>query len=165
MNTKNTYAHLTETMIKPFITVKAVFTHELTIDEVLKTSAEDIAKTMKLASAYAYTFKADRSLELKIGDYALVHANNELKIVQICEVHDQPQLDPDASYQYKWLVDKVNLAGFKFRQEEAIKAEALYREMEFLESQSQMHERFEQASKKNSGFASKWQDFLNGRAK
>lgn len=164
-NTMENYAHAAETLIKPFTTVKAIFTPELTVDEVIHNTAEDIAKAMKLASEYGYTYKADKSLGLAVGDYALVHARSELKIVQICEVHDQPQLDPNASYQYKWLVDKVNLAGFKFRQEEQKQAEALYQEMKYIESQSKLHKRFAEISKENSGFAAKWQDFIKGRGK
>lgn len=161
-NTQNIQAQLNN-LLQNFTTVQAIFTPEVSVNELLTQTKKQTIKEMQYATGRKYTFKADTSLNLKIGDYALVHANSELQIVQITEVHTCPQIDPTASYQYKWVVDKVNLEGFKHRQQEEKKAEALLHELLYVESQNNLNERFEQASKNNTAFASKWKDFIKNR--
>lgn len=155
-NQKNTI----HSLIEPFITVEAIFKPNLNIDVVLDESLANLAQQLLIdEAARAYTFKADGDLNLKVGDYAVVHANNRLTIVQISAVHAQPQLDPQAEFEYKWVVDKINLQRFITRHKQQQQAEKLYRQMLLIESKNNLQQRFEQASSKDAGFAAKWQSF------
>ncbi len=59
-----------------------------------------------------YTYKTTRT-DLKVDDFAIVEANDALKIVKIVEVHDKNKIDSDSTIVFKWLVDKVNLAAYQ----------------------------------------------------
>jgi hypothetical protein len=59
-----------------------------------------------------YVYKAPKTWELVAGDFALVMVNTALKIVRICEIHAEPQIDLEAQYPYKWLVQKIDMSEY-----------------------------------------------------
>ena len=67
-----------------------------------------------------YTFKVHTSLALQKDDYCVV-LNNKGKpqVVQVVEVHDQPQIDPQAPYEYKWIIDIVDFTQYNLMQEQS----------------------------------------------
>lgn len=58
-----------------------------------------------------YTFKVplDLSRTLTKGDLVLCRSQQKIKVVEVVEVHDVPQLDPDADFIYQWAFQKVDL--------------------------------------------------------
>lgn len=57
-----------------------------------------------------YTYKADKEMELKVGDQVVVEVSNEMKVVTVVEVHEFPQIDyTQSSTFYKWVVSKIDL--------------------------------------------------------
>lgn len=61
-----------------------------------------------------YTFKTD--LQLIKGDIVVLPNNNSLYAFGvIAEVHDTPQVNPKATYEYKWVIDKVDLTNHNTR--------------------------------------------------
>lgn len=77
-----------------------------------KTTASDLLATMQkqlkhLAQGQKpYTYKMPNGL-CKTGDMAVVETNTGLKTVYIIEVHDEPDIDPNADYDYRWIVSPV----------------------------------------------------------
>ena len=75
-------------------------------------------------SSRSYTFKVSPDMADKINDllngdlsdaYGVVDTGG-MSIVNITEVHDEPQIDVDAPYEYKWLVcvfDTIEYDGLK----------------------------------------------------
>lgn len=78
-----------------------------------KTTAQDLlAKISKNLRDLAknvtntYTYKMPLGL-CKTGDMAVVETNTGLKTVYIQEVHDEPDIDPNANFEYRWIVCPV----------------------------------------------------------
>lgn len=44
-----------------------------------------------------------------------VQSEEGLSVARILEVHDTPQLDPDADHDYKWIIDRVNYLRYTER--------------------------------------------------
>lgn len=59
-----------------------------------------------------YTYKVDNSIDLEIDDYVVVKTDTVLKVVQVREVHEAAQIDYSSNYQYKYIIDKVNLTTY-----------------------------------------------------
>ena len=57
-----------------------------------------------------YTFKCPDDLSAKLfrGDAVLADTKFSIKIVYVAAVHKTPQLDPEATYEYKWVFQKVD---------------------------------------------------------
>lgn len=63
-----------------------------------------------------YTYKTD--LELEVGDEVIVDApSTGMTIVVVAEVHDIADLDEKASFEYKWIVGKVDTEAHEKRLE------------------------------------------------
>jgi hypothetical protein len=63
-------------------------------------------------SSKQYTYKTHIE-DFKVGDQAVVDARGETKIVTITQVHKTPRLDPNAPYEYKWIICKVDRDEYK----------------------------------------------------
>jgi len=59
-----------------------------------------------------YTYKISKDSDIKEGDYVVVNANNELKVVRVIERHEEPQINYDANIRIKWVVGKVDFAHY-----------------------------------------------------
>jgi hypothetical protein len=99
----------------------------------------------------AYVFKVrDEDIEaLKLSGLALVNSNitasfsetevklqfelNQFKVVRLLEVHEEPQIDDDAAFEYKWIAAVVSLEGFKAQ---AIKENEFKKNMRIVERET-----------------------------
>lgn len=58
-----------------------------------------------------YTFKTN--LELTPGDQVVVPGPaDQFKVVTVVNVHDEPEIDLDADFDYKWVAAKVDLTNY-----------------------------------------------------
>lgn len=57
-----------------------------------------------------YTYKA--RLPIAKDDIAVVEVSSRLAIVKVVEVNDVPQIDVDADYDYKWLVQRIDRTAY-----------------------------------------------------
>ncbi len=55
-----------------------------------------------------YTYRIEDAMTAKVGDMAVVERDGEYSFVDIMEVHEESQIDINASYRYKWLVAIVD---------------------------------------------------------
>jgi hypothetical protein len=59
-----------------------------------------------------YTYKAKLG-QVVVGDYVTVMApGNVLKVCEVLEVHDEPELNLNAEYSYKWIVSLIDLQPY-----------------------------------------------------
>lgn len=64
----------------------------------------------------SYTYKTE--LDLEVGDEVVVDSpSTGMTVVYVSQIHDLPQLDTQAPFQYKWVVSKVDRAGYDTRLE------------------------------------------------
>lgn len=63
-----------------------------------------------------YTYKAPHSMQLAKDDKVVVYGGARLKVARVAEVHEEPQIDMDAPYALKWVVQKVDLAYYEEQQ-------------------------------------------------
>lgn len=67
----------------------------------------------ELVSEQLYTYKALKVTGVKVGDSVVVDSPSKgLCVVPVVEVHDTPQIDLDAPFEYKWIVQKVDRAEY-----------------------------------------------------
>ena len=144
-----------------YTTVKAIFIKDLAIFDIQHQSLTSILAEQKQDAFREYSYKADSRLNLVKGDLAIVHANNGLAIVQISHVDETPHIDPNVSFHYKWVIDKIDLDGFKARLDEEENLKQLIAKLNHVEQQKQLIERIEIASQKDSELAQLWQQLKN----
>lgn len=72
-----------------------------------------------------YTYKAPLVANVKEGDFVIVHNGDEFGIARVVKVHDVPKIDVNASFRYKWIVQRVDTSSY---------LEQMAREEEFRES-------------------------------
>ncbi|PIE47090.1 MAG: hypothetical protein CSA42_05235 [Gammaproteobacteria bacterium] len=158
----NTSTNLESTLLQqPFNTVSAIFTNDVCIKSVLSLSKQQLLQQMQQESGMRYTFKVEPTLNIQVGDFAIVHANGELNIVQICELHKTPQIDPKANYNYKWVIDKVRLSTFKQRMKEEARINELLADLYKVEQLHQLQNRLKQACKVDKDFLAKYKSGKN----
>jgi len=59
-----------------------------------------------------YTYKT--RLPLAVGDFVVVDTpSNGLQVCEVTQLHDLPELDPNSSTDYKWIITKVDLAAYR----------------------------------------------------
>lgn len=134
---------------KDFITVGAIFVDEIDINDVLN----DITSADVHHQGFCYTFKAEIDSNFAVGDYAVVHARDELKIVKIVQVHQTPKIDIHAKFEYKWVIQKIDFRAFKARHQEQQRIETLLNALEVAERKQALAERLNKMSAKDDNFA------------
>ena len=61
-----------------------------------------------------YTYKVGKDVEVAEGDFAIVVSPSDgLTVVKIVEVHETAQIDPDATFIYKWLVTTFSVVDYE----------------------------------------------------
>lgn len=140
-----------------YTTVKAIFIKDLSIFDITNQSLDSILAEQKSEAFREYRYKADTRLNLAKGDLAVVHANNGLTIVQISHVDAMPQLELSANFNYKWVIDKIDLTSFKARLNEEQALKQLLAKLAHVEQQKQLLERIEIASQSDDELAKLWQ--------
>lgn len=66
----------------------------------------------------SYVYKAPLEFDIKLGDFVVVH--NEARgyrVGKVCRVDAHPQIDIDASFDYKWIVQRIDVEGYDKRNE------------------------------------------------
>ena len=80
-----------------------------------------------------YTYKVPKDMgTFEIGDYVVVRVEGkepELKIVKVFEVNEGNTCDQNATFKYKWVIQKIDLSGYETRLENDRKLEALIAEL------------------------------------
>ncbi|WP_109077099.1 hypothetical protein [Aggregatibacter kilianii] len=148
------YIHLFQDNL---ITVGAVFEDSITINDLL--SGKVYSGGNKV-----YTFKANADLNLNVGDFALVHATDELKVVKIVEVHDFPQIEEEAGFQYKWVIQKIDLSAYRSRLEEEKLLTLLFNKLYAVEQKALLEQRIEQAKARDNELKQLVVDFHSFKA-
>ena len=69
----------------------------------------------KIHNEKFYTYKCPLDIDVKVGDALIVNPPSGYKVVIVTAVHDQPRINPDARYEYKWIVSKVDDESYKAR--------------------------------------------------
>lgn len=60
-----------------------------------------------------YTYKVPNEQDaIDLGDLAIVETNSGFKIVKVKAIHDIPQIDYSAPYEYSWIVGTVPLQDY-----------------------------------------------------
>lgn len=68
--------------------------------------------TYKVPAPGSESYSYHLEKHLKAGAMAVVQTNTGYKLVEVVELHDTPQIDYKAKYEYRWLVDVVNTTDF-----------------------------------------------------
>lgn len=145
---------------KPFITVGAVFEDNIGINDIINNTNN----TELDYKGFYYTFKAEIDSDFKVGDYAVVHARNELKIVRIVQIHDAPKIDMNANFEYKWVVQKIDFGVFKERHQEQKRIETLLNALQIAERKEALLDRLNKMSQKDETFGELLKQTLNTQA-
>lgn len=131
---------------KNFTTVDVVFEDEVSIQELRTPSSH-------YHSHSYYTYKADLDLNLQAGDFVIVHARDELKIVRVIDVHSEPKIDPNAKFTYKWVVQKIDAQAYLQRLNEEEHLKQILNRLAYVEHKHQLQQRLEKASQYDSVLA------------
>ena len=59
-----------------------------------------------------YTFKVLLTDNIKVDDYVVVFTTRGLKTGLVTQVDNTPKIDLDADYDYKWIVQKLDIAPY-----------------------------------------------------
>lgn len=87
--------------------LKELFDDRLkTVSVVFENSVDSIGSFQK-----KYTYKTYD--DFKVGDYAVVLAEHNLKVVKVADVHDSDSINYDSAIKYKWVVSKVDYMKFE----------------------------------------------------
>lgn len=129
-------------LLQDFITVEAVFDDDIDLDEVLD-------GTYKPSGGFAYTYKASKEMGLAVGDLALVYAQHRLTVVAIKAVHEIPKIDPNANFDYKWIIQKVDFTAYKHNKAQDELHKQLIDRLNYVEQQNTLSERIEKAAQKD----------------
>lgn len=89
-----------------------------------------------------YTYKVLLEDNIQVGDTCIVEVSGVLKTVMVVSVHETPKIEPTATYGYKWIVQKVNLARYKEKIEMESKVEDMFFEMERETQRKEFVEKF-----------------------
>lgn len=63
-----------------------------------------------------YTYKVPRDTPVEVDDFVVVHSDKRgLHIARVVQVHPTPQIDVDASFDYKWIVQRIDRSAYQAR--------------------------------------------------
>ena len=88
-----------------------------------------------------YTYKT--RLSFTNGDFAVVNVNGVLKLVEVKVVHSVPKIDFKATFDYKWIVCKVDTEEYTYNLVEEAKLQEHLDTMDRLHKRQSMVEIFE----------------------
>lgn len=142
--------HMASLFREDLVTVQVVFNSETSESAFLHCNA-----------AKPYTYKALEAHNLKVGDFVAVLANNEIKVVRVIKVDASPQIDVASSYDYKWIIQKIDTSwNEKITAQEAEFTNVL-RDMERQAAREKVRQTFLETLPENSPL----RDVLNGAVK
>jgi len=123
--------HLYSLLDQSYTTIKVVFTQEQVsaprapqAPRQARDAASEAATRASIPWAMpeqtyhgkAYTYKVARDVEVKVDDFVVVYSDARgLVIARVVEVHETPQIDVDASFDYKWIVQRIDREAYQRR--------------------------------------------------
>ena len=89
----------------------------------LQTGYTTVGVEFKETPGRIYTYKVGNNLGLKVGDEVVVDARGESKVVTVKRVDLAPKIDLNATYEYKWVIQKVEKEAYaeRLKVEEEVK--------------------------------------------
>lgn len=100
--------HLYTLLDSTYTTIKVVFGKVARSKPPLKMERGEIALN-ETSEQSAFTYKVRKDSGIKVDDAVIVESpQNGLQIVRVVEVHDTPQIDLDAPFEYKWIIQRVD---------------------------------------------------------
>lgn len=90
----------------------------------------------------AYTYKAKLTDNLQVNDRVILDAPRGLAIGTVVQVDSEPVIDLNATFEYKWIVGKVDLDGYRQLMEQEAKFMQLVTEAERVRQREQLLEQF-----------------------
>lgn len=107
--------------------------------------AEDAVPTDQFEGApkrvKTYTFKT-RLIDLAPGDFVLVDTAKGVRLAQVTELHDFPQIDEQDTMDYRWAFSKVDLSKAALLREEDLKFQQTIRDHKRKAHRKQIAEKF-----------------------
>jgi hypothetical protein len=59
-----------------------------------------------------YSYKARKSDKIQAGDYVVVPASGNLKVVRVTKVDEVADIDYNANFKYQWIIGKVHFSDY-----------------------------------------------------
>ncbi len=59
-----------------------------------------------------YTYKVNKLIKLEVTDQVIVPTVHGTKIATVWKIHDIPEIDYDAHYEYNWVIQKIDLGQY-----------------------------------------------------
>jgi hypothetical protein len=78
-------------------------------DESIKTVAVSFDQEETDIMSNLYTYKT--RLDLKPHDFCVLLVGKKFEVVRVVEVHEEPEIDPDSTQEFKWITIKIDVAG------------------------------------------------------
>lgn len=106
--------HLYTLLDTTYTTIKVVFgkvahTKPRQGMEINLSSGEFRVGELDAKQPQSWTYKVRKDSGIKVDDAVIVESpQNGLQIVRVVEVHDTPQIDLDAPFEYKWIIQRVD---------------------------------------------------------
>lgn len=111
---------------KDFTTVHVAFRADIKAAEKAELLPFESRKNATPARPHTFTYKAALSEGLKAEDYVVVETENSGPMIAlVIEVDEAPIIDPDATFDYKWIVQRIDRKPYDDR---------IAREAEFLKT-------------------------------
>lgn len=109
--------HLFALLDRTFTTIRVAFQKDALESERLAGSVkvrfnDDMLDEPKVRG---YIYKAPLSDGIQAGDHVVVSTHKGFAVAKVLEVHNLPQIDVDADFDYKWIVQKVDTTAFDAR--------------------------------------------------
>lgn len=112
---------------------------------------DESANTVKVVfpegnNSKRYTFLTDQPFE--VGDHAVVeswYTSSGMAIVEVVEVDDVPDIDPEANYEYRWLVQRVDKETHREREQRMKQATEQMRTVRRRSQREQVRDHVRQA--------------------
>lgn len=81
-----------------------------------KTISVQFSNSKGAANGIAYTYITH--LDVKVGDFVVVPVGheNELKVCEVTELHEDFQIEPNSETKYKWVIDVVDIEAARENQ-------------------------------------------------
>lgn len=104
--------HLLSLLQEGYTTVEVVF--ENGPNDGCKPWADNRVPPAPRAPARHHTYKVWKEDDVQEGDAVVVERDSgELLVVTVVAAHEVPKIDIDASWDYKWIVQKVDMSNYR----------------------------------------------------
>lgn len=102
------------------------------------------ASTPRYDNTRLYTYKVLLKDNVQPNDTVVVIVGNEMVLVKVVEVHELPQIDLDADYDYKWIVQRIDTDAYDKMQEKETQFQQAMVEVERVKQREKVKQEMEQ---------------------